>query len=137
MKIWRTEFHNYLIEAFLDPTSLFGNLIFYTVIGLISAFTYGNDEENLTGVNDYFQMFKFVSFAQTAFGMVTNCSRLNQPREYLIKISTKRNLKLSDIIRNLFLITITGGFFRIFITFWYSLMVYPIVKMSKLINTNQ
>ena len=132
MSIWLTEFHNYLVDAFLEPTALFGNFIFYTLIGLILAFSFGNDTNDAYEVEDFFKLFKYVSFAQTCFGIVNNCSRLNEPRKYLMNISDIRFLFVSDIVRNVFLITVTGGLFRIFITFWYSLMVYPIVsKMMK------
>lgn len=127
MSIWRLEFHNYLIDSFLDPHVLFGNFIYYTTIGLILAFSYGEDTNDSFEVEDFFKLFKYVSFAQTGFGIINNCSRLNEPRHYLIKISKRRPLTISDILRNVFLVTITGGLFRIFITFWYSLMVYPIV----------
>ena len=128
MSIWRTEFHNYLIDAFLDPNVLFGNFIYYTVIGLLLAFCYGQDTNDSYEVEDLFKLFKYVSFAQTGFGIINNCARLNQPRLYLIKISKSRNLSTSDILRNIFLITVTGGLFRIFISFWYSIIVYPIVN---------
>ena len=137
MTIWWTEFHNYLIDAFLDPNVLFGNFIYYTIIGLILAFCYGQDTNDSYEVEDLFKLFKYVSFAQTGFGIINNCSRLNEPRKYLIKMSKVRGLSSFDILRNVFLITITGGLFRIFISFWYSLMVYPIVRLDKirLINT--
>ena len=128
MSIWWTEFHDYLIDAFIEPNTLFGNFIYYTIIGLLLAFSFGNDTNDSKEVEDYFKLFKYVSFAQTAFGLVNNSSRLNTPRKYLQKISIKRGLTASDIYRNIFLITITSGMFRIFISFWYSLMVYPIVK---------
>lgn len=129
MSIWRIEFHNYLIDAFLEPNTLFGNFIYYTIIGLLLAFSFGNDTDNSKEVEDYFKLFKYVSFAQTAFGLVNNSSKLNDPRKYLQKMSSsKRGLNISDICRNIFLITITSGMFRIFISFWYSVMVYPIVK---------
>lgn len=131
MTIWWTEFHNYLIDAFLDPNVLFGNFIYYTIIGLILAFCYGQDTNDSYEVEDLFKLFKYVSFAQTGFGIINNCSRLNEPRKYLIKMSKVRGLSSFDILRNVFLITITGGLFRIFISFWYSLMVYPIVRLDK------
>ena len=129
MSIWWNEFHDYLIDTFLDPSTLFGNFIYYTTIGLILAFCFGNDTNDSKQVDDYFKLFKFVSFAQTAFGLINNSTRLNIPRKYLITLSRtkKRRLLVSDIARNLFLITMTSGLFRIFISFWYSLMVYPIV----------
>lgn len=128
MSVWRSEFHNYLIDAFLDPNVLFGNFIYYTVIGLILAFSYGQDTDDAYEVEDLFKLFKYVSFAQTGFGIINNCSRLNEPRKYLVKTSKHRSLTISDILRNVFLVIVTGGLFRIFITFWYSLMVYPIVS---------
>ena len=132
MTIWWTEFHNYLIDAFLDPNVLFGNFIYYTIIGLILAFCYGQDTNDSYEVEDLFKLFKYVSFAQTGFGIINNCSRLNEPRKYLIKMSKVSGLSSFDILRNVFLITITGGLFRIFISFWYSLMVYPIVRLDKI-----
>lgn len=128
MSIWWTEFHDHLIDAFLDPFVLFGNFIYYTIIGLLVAFTFGNDTNDYKEVEDNFKLFKTVSFAQTAFGLINNSSRLNEPREYLKKISKKRPLHVSDIARTVFLVTLTSGLFRIFTTFWYSLMVYPIVS---------
>ena len=128
MSIWRIEFHNYLIDAFIDPYVLFGNFIYYTIIGLILAFSYGEDTDDAYEVEDLFKLFKYVSFAQTAFGIINNCSRLDEPRKYLMEMSKRRGLASLDILRNIFLITITGGLFRIFITFWYSIMVYPIVS---------
>lgn len=131
MSIWWTEFHDYLIDAFLEPSTLFGNFIYYTIIGLLLAFSFGNDTDDSKEVEDYFKLFKYVSFAQTAFGLVNNSSRLNNPRKYLHKMSLKRGLTIADICRNIFLITLTSGMFRIFISFWYSLMVYPIVIVTK------
>lgn len=128
MSIWWTEFHDHLIDAFLEPNVLFGNFIYYTIIGLIVAFTFGHDTNDLKEVEDNFKLFKTVSFAQTAFGLINNSSRLNEPREYLKKLSNTKSLHASDITRNIFLVTLTSGLFRIFITFWYSLMVYPIVS---------
>ena len=137
MSVWWTEFHDYWIDAFLEPHTLFGNFFYYTVIGLLIAFSFGNDTNDSKEVEDYFKLFKYVSFAQTAFGLVNNSSRLNDPRKYLQKMSLERgNLKTSDICRNIFLITITSGMFRIFISFWYSLMVYPIVYKIILIFIN-
>lgn len=130
MSIWRHEFHDYLIHAFLDPTTLFGNFIYYTTIGLLLAFSFGSGTDDLKEVEDYFKLFKYVSFAQTAFGLINNSSRLNVPRKYLQGISLRRKLNASDVTRNIFLITLTSGMFRIFITFWYSLMVYPIVSKN-------
>lgn len=129
MSIWWTEFHNYFLDAFVDPYGLFGNFTFYTIIGLLLAFTYGIDADD-----DYFKLFKFVSFAQTGFGLIINCTRLNEPRKYLTRLSrsasassSKNKFNWGDITRNVLLLTLAHGLFRIFITFWYSLMVYPIV----------
>lgn len=130
--IWWTEFKKYLLEAFTDRITLFGNFLFYTKIGLILAFCYCSDTDDWKGVEDYFKLFKYVSFAQTAFGLINNCARLNQPRIYLRSISTKSELKVFDVLRNVFLVTFTSGLFRIFITFWYSIMVYPIVRFLAL-----
>ncbi len=133
MSIWWKEFHDYLIDAFLDPTVLFGNFIYYTTVGLLLAFSFGNNTNDLKEVEDYFKLFKYVSFAQTAFGLINNSGRLNDPRKYLIKMAkTEKRLHVRDIMRNLFLVTITSGIFRIFISFWYSLMVYPIVNINQL-----
>lgn len=134
MSIWLIEFHNYLIEAFLDPATLFGNFVYYTIIGLLLAFTSCNDTEDTKQVEDDFRLFKYVSFAQTAFGLINNSSRLNEPRKYLIAMGIKNGLHSSDIIRNTLLITFSSGLFRIFISFWYSLMVYPIV-LASIINS--
>ena len=131
MSIWWNEFHDYLIDAFIEPSTLFGNFIYYTIIGLLLAFSFGNDTNDSKEVEDTFKLFKYVSFAQTAFGLINNSSRLNEPRKYLKAIALKRGLAVSDICRNLFLITITSGLFCIFISFWYSLMVYPIVNMNQ------
>ena len=129
--IWWTEFKNYLLESFTDRINLFGNFLYYTKIGLILAFSYCNNPDDLTGVEGYFRLFKYVSFAQTAFGIVNNCSRLNQPKLYLKSIAAKNDLKVSAVVRNVFLVTFTSGLFRIFITFWFSIMVYPIVRLGK------
>lgn len=132
MSIWWTEFHDHLIDSFIEPHTLFGNFIYYTVIGLIIAFTFGHDTNDPKEVEDNFKLFKTVSFAQTAFGLINNSSRLNESRNYLKKISKKHALHSSDIMRNIFIITCTSGLFRIFITFWYSLMVYPIVSKHQI-----
>jgi hypothetical protein len=130
MSKWRREFHDYLIDSFIEPTTLFGNFIFYTTIGLLLAFSFGNDTDDSKEVEDYFKLFKYVSFAQTAFGLVNNSSRLNGPRKYLQEIALRRKLNVSDVMRNILLVTFTSGLFRIFISFWYSLMVYPIVSLN-------
>lgn len=134
MSIWWTEFHNFLLDAFTDHYGLFGNFTYYTIIGLLLAFSYGIEANE-----DYFKLFKFVSLAQTGFGLIINCTRLNEPRKYLSNISRysppntskKRRIGLhwTDITRNVFLITFAHGLFRIFITLWYSLMIYPIVNI--------
>lgn len=130
MSLWKSELHNYLIDAFLDPVVLFGNFIYYTIIGLLLAFVSGSSTIELKQAQDDYALFKYVCFSQAAFGVINNCTRLNEPRKYLKALAIKNSLNSSDIWRNVFLITITSGLFRIFITFWYSLMVYPIVNTS-------
>ncbi len=130
MSLWKREFRKYILEAFIDPVVLFGNFIFYTSIGLLLAFSFPADTADRKGVEDFFKLFKFTSFAQSAYGMVTNSIRLNEPRNYLVNLSQKQAVGASDTFRNLNLITFTSFLFRIFITFWYSLMIYPIVSFE-------
>lgn len=141
MSLWKLEFKKYILEAFTDPIILFGNFVFYTVVGLLLAFSYNADTADRKGVEDFFKLFKFASFAQSAYGMVTNSVRLNEPRNYLIALNEKKTVDSYDVIRNLNLISFTSILFRICITFWYSLMIYPIVsyfltKMNSFISVN-
>ena len=128
MSLWNREFRKYILESFTDPIILFGNFIFYTTVGLLLAFSYDSDTADKKGVEDFFKLFKYASFAQSAYGMVTNSVRLNEPRIYIIGLSDRKTVGASDTIRNLNLITLTSVLFRICITFWYSLMIYPIVS---------
>lgn len=129
MSLWKREFRKYILETFTEPVPLFGIFIFYTTVGLLLAFSYCSSTDDLKGVEDYFALFKFTSFAQSAYGMITNCVRLNEPRKYILSLSDKKTVTVSDTIRNLNLITFTMALFRICITFWLSILIYPIVTI--------
>lgn len=126
MSLSKREFRRYMLESFTDPVVLFGNFVFYTLIGLLLAFCYMDDTADKKAVEGFFRLFKYASFAQSAFGSVTNCTRLNEPRLYLLKLNKQRPVNASDTIRNISILSFCSMLFRIFITFWYSLMIYPI-----------
>lgn len=136
MSNWRKEFHDHLIDSFLDPNVLFGSFCFYTIIGLLIAFIFGTIDNNKIQALSYLDLFKTVSLSQTAFGLINGSSRLNVSREYYQLLSEKRPIVAFEIIKTLFFIIFTTCLFRIFITFWFSLMVYPIVSQYFL-NFNQ
>lgn len=134
MSIWWRDFCRYLLEAFVEPVNLFGNFLFYTTVGLLLAFAYGDDTDNTKEVESFFLLFKFASFAQSAFGSVNNCTRLNNPRIHLLRLSAIKSVGFLDVFRTVQLIAFTSALFRIFITFWYSILVYPIAGLRGGVN---